>query len=65
MKLKLEMEWNREDTRPGVPEDDDDIMYGMNTNPSNSADDAMPKVESANAPDTSNMRSDSITPLAV
>jgi hypothetical protein len=65
VKLKLEIEWNREDTRPGAPEDEEDIMYGMNVDPSNSADDAMPKDESASAPDTSSMRSDSITPFAV
>jgi hypothetical protein len=65
VKLKLEMEWNRADTSPGAPEDEDDMMYGMNVDPSNSAEDATPKVESASAPDTSSMRSDSITPLAV
>lgn len=63
VKLKLVKEWNREETKPGEPDDEDDIMYGMKVDPSNRADDATPNDESANAPDTKSMRSDSITPL--
>lgn len=61
MKVKLEIEWKREDTRPGAPEDEADIMYGINVDPSNNADDAIPKDKSTSAPETSSMRSDSIT----
>lgn len=39
-------------------------MYGMNVVPSNNADDAVPKDESARLPDIKSMRSDSITPFA-
>lgn len=64
MKLKLENEWKREETRPGPPVEEADMIYGIKVDPSKSAEDALPKDESAKAPDTRSMRSDSMMPLA-
>lgn len=65
MKLKLDKELNREETKPAPPDADEDMMYGIKLAPSNNAADAVPKEESERLPDISSMRSCSITPLAV
>lgn len=64
MKLKLDKELNSEETKPAPPEAVEDMMYGMKTDPSNNAADAIPKEESERLPDTSSIRSCSMTPFA-